>query len=436
MRSPEGRVVVTGLGMVTPFGVGQRAFWAGVLASRSAAREIRSFKTAGYPTRFACQVDDAGFDPGRYLRNRKSLKLMGRATRLGVAAAALALEDAGLPQVLPEPRRAGIVMGVGGVGHHDLDYLEVMTEVAVEMRAAGAEADVLSIVGRHMNPLTTLMLLPNITATHIGIEHDLRGESATVCTACTSATQAIGEAVRVLRAGRVDVMLAGGTDAMINPVGVAAFGMLGVLSRRNEAPEKASRPFDRARDGFVMGEGAVVLAIEALPHALKRDAPILAEVIGYGAAADAYRVTDEPEDGHGSIDAMRAALADAAVSPSAVQCLNAHGTGTRMNDIVETRALRAVFGEHLRTVAVSSTKSQVGHLVAAAGAVETAACVLALVHQTVPPSINLDDPDPACEGLDLVANLPRQTHLDVVVKNSFGFGGQNACLVLRRWQAQ
>ncbi len=273
-------------------------------------------------------------------------------------------------------------------------------------------------------------MLPNIAAAHIAIEHRLRGENHTVCTACTSGTQAIGEALRTLRDERADVMLAGGSDAMINPMGLVAFGLLGVLSTRSGDPAHASRPFDRDRDGFVMGEGSVLLVLETERHARARDATVLAEVLGYGACSDAYRITDERDDGSGCSDAMRRALDDARTAPADIQYVNAHGTGTRLNDRTEVIALKQVFGDHLHRLPVSSTKSQVGHLVAAAGAVEAAACVLALRHQTLPPTINYETPDPECD-LDVIPNTPREARLNTILSNSFGFGGQNACLVFR-----
>jgi 3-oxoacyl-[acyl-carrier-protein] synthase II len=236
----------------------------------------------------------------------------------------------------------------------------------------------------------------------------------------------------MMRLGHADVMLAGASDAMINPVGLIGFGMLGVLSRRNDDPARASRPFDRNRDGFVMGEGGVILVLETLQHAAKRGAPILAELIGYGGCADAYRITDEREDGGGCVDAMARALADARVTPEAIQYVNAHGTGTLQNDRTEVLSIKRVFGNHSRRLCVSSTKSQVGHLVAAAGAVELAACVLALRHQVAPPTINYETPDPECD-IDVVANQARPMALETILSNSFGFGGQNACLVVRRW---
>ena len=424
------RVVVTGLGMVTPMGVGHRAFWDGVLAARSTAAPIKSFDAARCETRFACEVDDAAFDVARYVPNRKALKLMSRSTGFAVAAAHLALADAGLERGMIDPLRAGVAVGAGGVGFHDVEHLDTLRQVAAEQGATCGS--MLELALRHMNPLTPLKTLPNITATHISINNDLRGENVTVCTACTSSTQAIGEALRIIRAGHADVMVAGGSDAMINLSGVVGFAMLGVLSTRNADPARAARPFDRDRDGFVMGEGGVMLVLESEAHATRRGAPILAELAGYGNAADAYRITDEPEDGRGSAEAMRRALADARTAPAEVHYVNAHGTGTVMNDKTEVRALRTVFGAALDHTAVSSTKSQVGHLVAGAGAVETAACVLALRHQVLPPTINLEEQDPACD-IDAVANTPRPARIDAVLKNSFGFGGQNACLVLRRW---
>jgi len=431
VRSADERVVVSGVGMVTPFGVGRQAFWDGVLAARSTARHLDEFEAGRYPTSFACPVDDAAFDPGSFVTNRKSLKLMSRATRFAMAASRLALDDAGLGPAERDPWRCGVAHGAGGVGLHDQDYLDSMSELTAEMRAGGA-GSLLELAGRHLNPLTPLKILPNITAAHLAIEHDLRGENSTVCTACTSGTQAIGVALRTLRDGRADVMLAGGSDAMINPMGLIAFGMLGVLSTRSDDPARASRPFDRDRDGFVMGEGSTMVVLETLSHARRRGAPILAELVGYGGCADAYRITDEREDGAGCAEAMRRALEDARVAPQDVQYVNAHGTGTRMNDRTETAALKQVFGAHARSLAVSSTKSQIGHLVAAAGAVEFGACVLALVHQVMPPTINYETPDPDCD-LDYVPNAAREARLDTILSNSFGFGGQNACLVLARW---
>jgi len=276
-RVEDQRVVISGLGMVTPLGVGRSAFWQAVLQGRSAARPVEHFDVTGFSTRFACQVPPS-FDPASYVENRKSLKLMSRAASFASAAAALALEDAGLPKRAEHPERAGVAMGVGGVGLHDLDHLKTSVEISAELHGWKPRDGVVATVCRHLHPLTPLKLLPNITAGHVAIAHHLEGESITVCTACTSATQAIGEALRVLRRGEMDWMLAGGTDAMINPMGLLGFGMLGVLSTRNEDPGHASRPFDSQRDGFVMGEGAVLLVLERADHALARGANVLAEL--------------------------------------------------------------------------------------------------------------------------------------------------------------
>jgi 3-oxoacyl-[acyl-carrier-protein] synthase II len=431
VRSSDERIVVTGLGMVTPLGTGRRAFWDGVLAARSTARRLDSFDEGNYPTSFACPVDDA-FDPTVYVTNPKALKLMSRATRFAVAASKLALDDAGLGAADRDPLRTGVAHGAGGVGLHDQDYLDSMMALTSELRASQGSMSLLDLARRHLNPLTPLKILPNITAAHIAIQHDLRGENSTICTACTSGTQAIGAALCTLREGRADVMLAGGSDAMINPMGLIAFGMLGVLSTRADDPAHASRPFDRDRDGFVMGEGSSMAVLETFSHAKRRGARILAELTGYGGCADAFRITDEREDGSGCVEAMRRALDDAHVAPESIAYVNAHGTGTRMNDRTETAALKQVFGEHSRSLAVSSTNSQIGHLVAAAGAVEFGASVLALFHQVLPPTINYETPDPECD-LDYVPNVPRESRFDRVLSNSFGFGGQNACLVLERW---
>lgn len=432
MLARDVRVVVTGLGMITPLGIGQRELWQGVLDGRSTARLVSGMSPEAYPTSIACQVDDERFDPTEFVKNRKSLKLMGRAVKFAVAAAHLAVRDAGLDLERLDPTRCGVALGAGGVGLNDGEHLAALLQISRELTAAAAETNVLALAQRYLNPLTPLKILPNIAAAHIAIEHGLRGENVTVCTACTSGTQAIGEALRLMRLGHADVMLAGASDAMINATGLIGFGLLGVLSRRNDDPARASRPFDRDRDGFVMGEGAAVLVLETLGHAKWRDAPILAELIGYGGCSDAYRITDERDDGGGCIDAMRLALADARVPPAAIQYINAHGTGTQQNDRTEALSIKRVFGEHSRRLCISSTKSQIGHLVAAAGAVELAVCVLALRHQVAPPTINHETPDPECD-LDIVPNEARPMALETILSNSFGFGGQNACLVVRRW---
>jgi 3-oxoacyl-[acyl-carrier-protein] synthase II len=431
MRSESERVVITGMGIVSPFGTGLQRYWDGLTQARSAAQWIRTFDTSGYPTRFACPVADEHFDAAGYVENPKSIKLMSRAVRFAMGAASMALADAGLPRAERRPERCGVVHGSGGVGLHDQDHLNSMTAIVMELGGNGNGHNLLEIASRHMNPLTPLKMLPNIAAAQIAIEHGLRGENHTICTACTSGTQAIGEAMRLLRHCHADVLLAGGSDAMINPIGLAGFGMLGVLSTRAGDPTSAARPFDQERDGFVMGEGSAMLVLESLEHARGRGAEIYAEILGYGCCSDAHRITDEREDGSGCVQAIRAAIDDARLPTDQIQYVNAHGTGTRMNDRTEVRALKEVFGKNVHDIAVSSTKSQIGHLIAAAGAAEAVACVLALKNQALPPTINYETPDPECD-LDFVPNEARDSRIDAVLSNSFGFGGQNACLTFRR----
>ncbi len=429
MTGNDRAVVVTGIGMVTPMGIGRTAFWEGVLEARSTARRVSWLEEAGIPAPIGCPVEDGWADPGDYARERKSVKLMSRAAQHAVIASTLAVRDAALRLEDIEPERRAVVLGTGGVGLHDADFLDMLLAGFSEKAATGGATSFYERARRHIHPLVPLRLLPNIATAHVAITHELRGESVTVCTACTSGTQALGEALRMLRDDRADVVLAGGTDAMINPVGVIGFDLLGVLSRRGDDPAHACRPFDKRRDGFVMGEGSAIFVLESLSRARARGAPILAELSGYGVCSDGYRVTDEREDGTGPLEAMRRAIADAGIEPADIQYVNAHGTGTVMNDRTEVKALQALFGSQLPEVPVSSTKSQIGHLLAAAGAVEAAACVFALRDQVLPPTINHETPD---FDIDVVPNAPRAAPMQDVISNSFGFGGQNACLAIRR----
>lgn len=434
MNSSGVRIVVTGLGMVTPMGIGKEVFWEGVTAGRSTASLVPGLDRQRHSTSFACQVDDSGFNPRDYLTDRKSLKTMGRAVRFAVAAAEMACRDAGLDRDELDVERCGVVLGTGGVGLHDQEYLDILTEISRASATMAGASSLLDLAMQHLNPLTPLKTLPNLGAAHIAIAQGFRGENATVCTACTSGTQAVGDAMRLMRLGHADLILAGGADAMINVMGLTGFGMLGVLSTRNGDPAGAARPFDRNRDGFVMGEGGVVMVLETRDHAAKRGAKILAELVGFGNCSDAFRITDGREGGEGCADAMRRALADAGVAPADLDYINAHGTGTRLNDKTEVRAIRELFGAHVDRMPVSSTKSQVGHMIAAAGAVELATCVLALQNQMLPPTINHTDTDPECD-VDVVPNQARPGNLETIMSNSFGFGGQNACIVLRHGEA-
>jgi 3-oxoacyl-[acyl-carrier-protein] synthase II len=323
------------------------------------------------------------------------------------------------------------------MGPTDLDLLATQARAVIESaRETGrTEWDIPAfarVFRQRTNPLATLRGLPNLAAAHIAIQQDARGPNSTLTTACTAGTQAIGEGLRMIQRGDADVVLAGGTDAMVNPVGLLGFSLLGTLSRRNDEPQAASRPFDRDRDGFVIGEGAGILVLERESVARARGAPILAELAGYGATCDAYRITDERPDASGAARAITLCLRDAGAAPGDVAYVNAHGTGTRMNDVTETRALRQAFGPHADRLAISSTKSMIGHLLAAAGAVELIASLIALREEFLPPTINLDTPDPTCD-LDFVPLTARPARIDVALSNSFGFGGQNACLLIRRW---
>jgi 3-oxoacyl-[acyl-carrier-protein] synthase II len=346
----------------------------------------------------------------------------------------MARRDAGLAPGVVNPCRVAVSLGAGGMGPTDLDLLAMQARAVLD---AGADANgdwsvpaFAAAYRQRTNPLATLRGLPNLAAAHLAIQQDARGPNSTITTACTAGTQAIGEGLRLIRDGSADVVFAGGSDAAVNPVAVLGFSLLGTLSRRNDEPARASRPFDLDRDGFVIGEGAGVVVLERESLARARGARIRAELAGYGASCDAWRITDERPDAEGAARAIALCLRDGSAEPRDVRYVNAHGTGTRMNDTTETRALRVAFGN--APPPVSSTKSMIGHLLAGAGAVELAACVAAIECGFLPPTINLDRPDPECD-LDHVANNSRRARVDAAISNSFGFGGQNACLLIRRW---
>jgi 3-oxoacyl-[acyl-carrier-protein] synthase II len=329
-------------------------------------------------------------------------------------------------------------MGAGGLGAWDLDHgMEIATITVNSLGPfVGKELPyprMWKAILDEVHPLSPLKALSNIPTAHLAIRFNARGVCQTITTACTSSAQAIGEAFRQIRWGLADVIVAGGSDSMINPNGLVAFSMLGVMSRNNREWQTAARPFDKRRDGFMLGEGAAVFVLEELEHCLARGCQPIAELIGYANTCDAFRLTDEPPEAWGSIAAMQQALEDGGIEPLEVDYINAHGTGTVMNDKTETHAIRSVFGERAGKLPISSTKSMIGHLVAAAGAVELAACVLAMLHQKIPPTINYLEPDPECD-LDYVPNAARDAHINFVLSNSFGFGGQNACLLLRRYR--
>jgi len=423
------RVVVTGIGVVSPNGTGTEAFWSATKAGQSGIALIESFDTEGFQVRSAGEVTD--FRAQDYVKNRKSLKIMGRNIRFGVAASRLAVESAGLDEAPPAADRYGVVMGSGIV---PTDVVEVGAAVIesldddrnFDLRRFGESGQKL------LHPLWLLKHLPNMVAAHISIQQGAQGPNNTIVTACSASTQAIGEAARVIERGDADVMIAGGADSRIDPLSLVAYTLLGAVTTADRPPEELSRPFDRDRDGFVLGEGAASLILEGEEYARKRGATIYAEVCGYGSSFDAEGVTRPSMDGVHAARSMTLALKDARVAPDEIDYVSAHGTSTRLNDLMETNAVKIALGDHARKVPLSSIKSMIGHLIGAAGAMEVAASVLAIRDGVVPPTINLDNPDPECD-LDYVPNEAREMKVSTVLTSNFGFGGQNAALVLKEY---
>ena len=406
------RVVVTGVGMVTPLGHTAASTWEALLAGRSGAGPITRFDASAFETKIACEVKD--FDPGRYL-DRKEARRMDRYTHFAIAATAEALQDANL-RITPENADdIGIIVGSGIGG---IETLSQQFQVYFEKGPS------------RLSPFLCTMMIGNMAAGHASIVFGMRGPNYGTVSACASGAHAIGAAFETVRRGAASVMLAGGAEAPVVPIGIGTFNSMRALSTRNDEPEKASRPFDRDRDGFVIGEGAGILVLEELEHARSRGAHIYGEVVGYGATADACHVTAPAEGGAGAARAMLAALREAGLHPDDVDYINAHGTSTPLNDKAETSAIKAVFGKHAWDIPVSSTKSMTGHLLGAAGAVEAIICLLAIRDSIVPPTINLENPDPDCD-LDYVPNVARRHRVRVALSNSLGFGGHNAALILR-----
>jgi 3-oxoacyl-[acyl-carrier-protein] synthase II len=409
------RVVITGMGALTPVGLTVDDTWASLLAGRSGIQRITSMDLS----ECACQIGGElkEFDPRSYLGAKKARR-MARFSQFAVIAAGMALDDATLSLTEDIRENTGIVMGTAGGG------CVVETERAV--------TKMIRRNSMRVSPFHVTALPPNMASFHIANSFGLRGYSNTVVTACAAGSQAIGEATEVIRAGRAPVMLAGGSEATLGPMGIAGFAAMAALSTRNDDPAAACRPFDVDRDGFVMGEGAAVFVLERLEHAQQRQAHIYAEVLGYAANSDGHHAIAPNPDAHGPIKAIRDALADAGISPQQLDYVNAHGTGTPLGDIVETRAIKEVLGDEAYRVPISATKSMVGHGLGAAGAMETLACLLAIRDNRIHPTINLDRPDPECD-LDYVPHTARSARVDIVLKNSFGMGSQNACLVLGRY---
>src|SRR5208282_5174234 len=419
------RVAITGLGLVTPVGNDVQATWAALLAGRSGGAAISLFDASGFPVRIAAEVK--GFDAAAALDDRKLLKFANRSHCFALGAAEEAFDDAGIRPTAASAERWGCAVGTGMMG---VDFAEL---VAVhEHSAASGELDATQLLSDASanNPLVFCRSQSTTGLSLLTRRHGIRGYATSVHTACASGGQAIGTALKLIRRGAVDRALAGGFDSMISPVGIAGFCLLSALSTDNETPERASRPFDVTRNGFLLGEGAGFLVLEEWESARRRGAHIYAELAGDGNSLSSYRITDSPPDGDGPIQSMRQALANAGATLDEVDYVNAHGTSTFMNDRSESAALHAVFGAGIKNVSVSSTKSSMGHLIAAAGAVEVAVCALAIRHEALPINANLREQDPDCD-LALVRDVPKRRHVRVALSNSFGFGGSNSCVVLR-----
>ncbi len=408
------RVVVTGLGAVTPLGLDPETFWKNLTAGKSGAGPITLFDASAFPVQFACELK--GFDPTAWIDKRKARKI-DRFAQMIVAAARQAETDSGI-DVAGETERTGVSVatGIGGLGSFQ--------DCAYTLKDRGAD---------RVNPQSIPAIIPNMGAAWVSMELGTRGPLTSQCTACAASNMAIGEATDAIRLGRADVMLAGGTEAGITQVGIAGFGAMRALSRRNDAPEKASRPFDLGRDGFVMGEAGAIVVLEELEHAKARGAKVYAEIAGYGLSSDAQHVTEPDPTGLHPARAIHMALADAGVSPNDIDYINAHGTSTPLGDASETRVIKIAFGEEkARKTPISSTKGATGHCLGASGAIEALACILAVRDDLVPPTINQETPDPECD-LDYIPNESRSVPVEYALSNNFGFGGHNACLVIKKF---
>jgi 3-oxoacyl-[acyl-carrier-protein] synthase II len=407
------RIVVTGMGTVNPLGKDLEEYWHGLIEGRSTARVAEGYPTEKLTTKFACEVPN--FDPQNYM-DRKVAQRMARFSQMAVAASTMALADSGLDLAKEDSYRVGVDMGTGIGG-----FIE-MTNGAISYATKG-----------RLNPLYAPMIIPNMAAASVAMAFHLHGPNTTVTTACAASTHTLGDATRMIQHGDADVMLAGGSEASLCEVGISAFNAIRALSTRNDAPEKASRPFDRDRDGFVPGEGAGILVLESAEHATNRGARIYGEVLGYALTCDAFHQVAPDETGEAPARAVTLALADAGIEPADVDYVNAHGTSTQLNDAGETKALKIALGEHAYKVAISSTKSMIGHLLGAAGAVEAIATLLTINRGVIHPTINYENPDPACD-LDYVPNQARRKDVRIAISNGFGFGGHNAVVVLKKYE--
>jgi 3-oxoacyl-[acyl-carrier-protein] synthase II len=416
MEGAKRRVVVTGLGLITPLGTGMHKTWEGICKGTSGVDWISSFDTSEYPVQIAGEVKD--FNAEDFIE-RKEIKKMDIFIQFALGAGTMAVEHAGLKVSEENADRVGVIVGAGIGGINTMErYHSILLESGQ----------------RRISPFFIPMLIANLAAGHISMRFGARGPNSCVTTACAAGTHAIGDSFKIIQRGDADAMIAGGSESAITPLTIAGFANMKALSTRNDAPQRASRPFDAERDGFVIAEGSGIIVLEELESALTRGARIFAEIVGYGLTADAYHMTAPDPEGRGVINCMRMALRDAGLGPEAIDYINAHGTSTPFNDKHETAAIKRVFGEHAHKLAVSSTKSMTGHLLGAAGGVEAAVCALALTEGVIPPTINYESPDPECD-LDYVPNHARHVELNTVLSNSFGFGGTNACIVLKKYVA-
>ena len=415
--SNKRRVVVTGVGLVSPLGIGTEETWKGLLAGRSGAGPITLFDASQHTTRFACEVK--GFDPLDWIE-KKQVKKMDRFIQLALAASDLAVKHAELSVPVANADRTGVIVGSGIGG-----FATIEKEHSAFLKGGP----------RRISPFFIPAMIINLAAGWVSIRTGAKGPNSATCTACTSSAHAIGDSFRLIQHGLSDAMITGGSEAAITHLGVGGFCAMRALSTRNDEPGRGSRPFDRDRDGFVMGEGAGILVLEELDHARDRGAPILCELVGYGMSGDAYHITAPSEDGSGATRVMKATLDDAGVEPSVVDYINVHGTSTPRGDAVETLAMKNVFEDHAKKMAISSTKSMIGHLLGASGGVEAGIAALSIRDRMIPPTINLDNPDPECD-LDYVPNQMRKAEVNYALSNSFGFGGTNGALLFKRFEDQ
>ncbi|WP_044642594.1 beta-ketoacyl-ACP synthase II [Risungbinella massiliensis] len=408
------RVVVTGLGVVSPVGNEVDTFWNSLLEGKSGIGPITHFDVSEYPARIAGEVKD--FDPHQFI-DRKEARKMDRFTQFAVVAAKKALAHAEIQMDQVDPESVGVYIGSGIGG---LSIMEAQHKVLLDRGP------------KRVSPFMIPMMIANMASGQVSIHTGAKGPNSSAISACATGTHSLGDAFKIIQRGEAEVMIAGGTEASITPLGLAGFCSMHALSTRNDEPTRASRPFDKNRDGFVMGEGAGVLVLESLEHAQQRGATIYAELVGYGMTSDAFHLTSPAPEGEGAARAMKRALNDAGLAPEEIDYINAHGTSTELNDKNETAAIKSLFGDHAYKLAVSSTKSMTGHLLGAAGGVEAIACVLALKEQVIPPTINYEEPDPECD-LDYVPNEARKASIQTALSNSLGFGGHNATIVFRAY---